>query len=84
MDNMIVASILATSATERSARSALPDAPVVPDRRRRRGPGGARSRQSLARSLGHLAGGLGRLAGGLDRLARSIAPPLPVPPDRVS
>jgi hypothetical protein len=83
MDNMIVASILAVSATERSARSALPDAPVVPDRRRRREPGDARTRQFLARSRQFLARGLGRLAGGLDRLARSIAPPLPAPRDRV-
>jgi hypothetical protein len=63
MDNLFLAAMLANEAMNSTARSALPDAPVVPDvPRRRSAPGSwaARPRLTISRSL--------------ERLARSVAP----------
>ena len=55
MDNLMLASILATAAMNRTARSALPDAPVVPDRPRDRRPRAVGPRRAVANGLEHLA-----------------------------
>jgi len=61
MDSLPVAMIMSQHAMNGTARSALPDAPVVPDRPRRvRAPRAARTRSRLSHVL--------------DRAARAVAP----------
>jgi hypothetical protein len=63
MDNLPLAAMLAANAMNSTARSALPDAPVVPDAPRRRSAPrlrATRPRLALARSL--------------ERLAHAVAP----------
>jgi hypothetical protein len=64
MDNLPLAAVLAVNAMNSTARSALPDAPVVPDDVPRRRPAlrlrVTGPRRALARSL--------------ERLARAVAP----------
>jgi len=75
MDNLPIAMILATRATRRISHSALPDAPVVPDRPRR-APVARATRQSrtvLARGLRRVAAVLAPEAGG-GAAARAAVP----------
>lgn len=51
MDHLPMALIASRAALERSARSALPDAPVIPDPPAREWPRVTRSRLTLARLL---------------------------------
>jgi hypothetical protein len=51
MDSLPLAMLLASRSGRSIARSALPDAPVVPERPRHRSPVAVRSRAALARGL---------------------------------
>jgi hypothetical protein len=57
MDSLPIALVLSRDAMSHSARSALPDAPVVPHRpRSRRGPSGRATRRRIAAALHRVAG----------------------------
>jgi hypothetical protein len=70
MDSLLFAMIVSRRATVRIAHSALPNAPVVPDRAPRTASLAVRPRTALAR--------------GLERLATVVAPRTPASPGQVS
>ena len=70
MDSLAYAMIISRRAAARSALSALPDAPVVPDRAPRAAVLAVRSRAALAT--------------GLERLATAVAPRTPASPGHVT